>query len=51
MANYAAEAVRTVLVCCTCGEAGEVLNKPMDTPNVAANLTAIRAEALRGTWQ
>jgi mycothiol S-conjugate amidase len=46
VAKYAAEGVRTVLVCCTGGEAGEVLNKAMDTPNVVANLPAIRAEEL-----
>ena len=49
VAKYAAEGVRTVLVCCTGGEAGEVLNKAMHTPNVVANLTAIRAEELKGS--
>jgi mycothiol S-conjugate amidase len=49
VAKYAAEGVRTVLVCCTGGEAGEVLNKAMDRPEVVANLPAIRAEELKGS--
>jgi mycothiol S-conjugate amidase len=49
VAKYAGEGVRTVLVCCTGGEAGEVLNKAMDSPEVVANLPAIRAEELKGS--
>ncbi len=49
VAKYAADGVRTVLVCCTGGEAGEVLNKAMDTPEVVANLTAIRAKELKAS--
>ena len=49
MAKYTAEGVRTVLVCCTGGEAGEVLNKALDTPNVVANLPGIRAEELKAS--
>lgn len=49
VAKYAAEGVRTVLVCCTGGEAGEVLNKAMDTPHVVANLAAIRAQELQAS--
>src|SRR5947209_19183524 len=49
VAKYAAEGVRTVVVCCTGGEAGEVLNKAMDTPDVVANLTAIRAQELEAS--
>jgi mycothiol S-conjugate amidase len=49
VAKYAAEGVRTVLVCCTGGEAGEVLNKAMDTPEVQANLPPIRAEELKAS--
>jgi mycothiol S-conjugate amidase len=49
VAKYAAAGVRTVLVCCTGGEAGEVLNKAMDRPEVAANLTAIRAQELQAS--
>jgi len=36
-AKYAAEGVRTVLVCCTGGEAGDILNPVVDTPEVRAN--------------
>ncbi|HLZ26812.1 MAG TPA: mycothiol conjugate amidase Mca [Chloroflexota bacterium] len=49
VAKYAAAGARTVLVCCTGGEAGEVLNKAMDTPEILANLPAIRAEELSGS--
>ena len=49
VAKYAAEGVRTVLVCCTGGEAGEVLNKAMDRPEVVANLAAIRAQELEAS--
>ncbi|HLY66786.1 MAG TPA: PIG-L family deacetylase, partial [Chloroflexota bacterium] len=48
-AKYAAEGVRTVLVCCTGGEAGEVLNPAMDKPEVRANLAALRLEELRAS--
>jgi mycothiol S-conjugate amidase len=47
VARYAAAGVRTVLVSCTGGEAGEVLNKALDTPEVVANLPAIRAQELQ----
>ncbi len=33
-AKYAAEGVRNVLVCCTGGEAGDILNPAVDTPEV-----------------
>jgi mycothiol S-conjugate amidase len=46
VAKYVSEGVRAVLVSCTGGEAGEVLNKAMDTPEVVANLAAIRAREL-----
>jgi len=46
-ARYHAEGVRCVLVTCTGGEAGEVLNPAIDTPETRANLAAIRAEELR----
>ena len=49
VARYVAEGVRTVLVSCTGGEAGEVLNKAMDTPEVVANLAAIRAQELEAS--
>src|SRR5690606_1681482 len=46
-ARYARQGVRTVLVCCTGGEEGDVLNPAMDTPEVRADLARIRAEELR----
>ena len=47
--KYVAEGVRTLLVCCTGGEAGEVLNKAMATSVVVTNLAAIRAQELQGS--
>ncbi len=41
-----AEGARCVLVCCTGGEAGDILNPAMDTPEVRADLTRIRAAEL-----
>ena len=46
VARYHAEGVRTVLVCCTGGEAGDILNPAMDRPEVRARLHEIRAEEL-----
>lgn len=45
-ALYAARGVRTVLVTCTGGEAGEVLNPALDTPETRANLPGIRLREL-----
>jgi mycothiol S-conjugate amidase len=42
VARYHAEGVRTVLVCCTGGEAGDILNPAVDTPEVRANLFDVR---------
>jgi mycothiol S-conjugate amidase len=47
IAKYSAEGVRTILVCCTGGEAGEVLNPRLDTPVVRQNLAQLRLEELR----
>ncbi len=47
VARYAAEGVRTVLVCCTGGEAGDILNPAMDRPDVRACLPQIRREELK----
>jgi mycothiol S-conjugate amidase len=47
VARYAREGVRTVLVCCTGGEEGDILNPAMDTPDVRADLARVRAEELR----
>ena len=49
VAKYAAEGVRSVLVCCTGGEAGDILNPAMDSPEVRDNLAAIRLEELRAS--
>lgn len=46
MARYADEGVRGVLVCCTGGEEGDILNKAMDRPEVRENLHAVRMEEL-----
>jgi mycothiol S-conjugate amidase len=46
VARYHAEGVRTVLVCCTGGEEGDILNPAMDTPEVRADLPAIRRREL-----
>ncbi len=42
VALYHAEGVRTVLVCCTGGEEGDVLNPAMDRPEVRGNLHQVR---------
>jgi mycothiol S-conjugate amidase len=46
VARYHAEGIRTVLVCCTGGEEGEVLNPALDTPEVHARLADLRREEL-----
>jgi mycothiol S-conjugate amidase len=46
VAKYHAEGVRTVLVCCTGGEAGDILNPAMDKPEVRERLPEVRAEEL-----
>ncbi len=48
VALYHAEGIRTVLVCCTGGEEGEVLNPALDTPEVHARLADLRREELAG---
>ena len=47
VARYRAQGVRTVLVTCTGGEAGDILNPAMDTPEVRARLHDVRMEELR----
>jgi mycothiol S-conjugate amidase len=44
--RYHGEGVHTVLVCCTGGEAGDILNPAMDRPDVRARLPEVRAEEL-----
>jgi mycothiol S-conjugate amidase len=46
VAKYHAEGVRTVLVCCTGGEEGEILNPAMDKPEVRENLHGVRLAEL-----
>jgi mycothiol S-conjugate amidase len=46
VARYHAEGVHTVLVTCTGGEAGDILNPAMDKPEVKADLPAIRLQEL-----
>jgi mycothiol S-conjugate amidase len=46
VARYAAEGVRTVLVCCTGGEEGDILNPDMDRPEIRADLPAVRLAEL-----
>ena len=47
VARYAAEGVETVLVCCTGGEEGDIINPEMDRPDVKADLPAVRLRELR----
>jgi len=46
VAKYAAAGVRTVLVCCTGGEAGEILNPAMDRPEIRDHLPEVRRQEL-----
>ena len=46
VARYHAEGVRTVLVTCTGGEEGDILNPAMDTPEVRRDVAAVRAAEL-----
>jgi mycothiol S-conjugate amidase len=46
IAKYHAEGVKTVLVCCTGGEEGDILNPALDRDDVRADLPAIRAREL-----
>jgi mycothiol S-conjugate amidase len=46
VAKYHAEGVRTVLVTCTGGEEGDILNPAMESPEVRENLHQVRLEEL-----
>lgn len=46
VARYQAEGVRTVLVCCTGGEEGDILNPAMDRPEIRENLAEVRRQEL-----
>jgi mycothiol S-conjugate amidase len=59
VARYVSEGVEVMIATCTGGERGSILNPAMDTPEVVANLSAVRhremAEAIkilgaRHTW-
>ncbi|HET6810966.1 MAG TPA: mycothiol conjugate amidase Mca [Acidimicrobiales bacterium] len=47
VARYHAEGVHTVLVCCTGGEEGDILNPEMDRPEIRERLPEVRMEELR----
>ncbi len=47
IAKYHADGVHTVLVCCTGGEEGDILNPAMDTPEVRADIGAVRMGELQ----
>jgi mycothiol S-conjugate amidase len=49
VARYHAEGVRTILVCCTGGEEGDILNPAMDTPEVRADIGAVRLAELKAS--
>ncbi|MGE3536445.1 MAG: mycothiol conjugate amidase Mca [Candidatus Tectimicrobiota bacterium] len=46
IARYTAEGVGTVLVCCTGGEAGSILNPALDQPDIKERLPDIRRQEL-----
>jgi mycothiol S-conjugate amidase len=46
VAKYHDEGIHTVLVCCTGGEEGDILNPAMDTPEVRADLGGVRQREL-----
>jgi mycothiol S-conjugate amidase len=46
VARYRAQGVGTALVCCTGGEAGDILNAAMDRPEVRDNLAEVRRAEL-----
>jgi mycothiol S-conjugate amidase len=46
VAMYRAQGVRCVLVCCTGGEEGDILNPAMDRPDVRADLARVRRDEL-----
>ncbi len=46
VARYRDEGVRSVLVCCTGGEAGDILNPAMDRPEIRENLAEVRRAEL-----
>jgi len=49
VARYAGDGVRCVLVCCTGGEEGDILNPAMDRPDVRERLAEVRLEELEAS--
>jgi mycothiol S-conjugate amidase len=49
VSKYVAEGVHAVLVTCTGGEAGDILNPAVDTPEIRARLNEVRMEELRNS--
>ncbi|CAN5526248.1 mycothiol conjugate amidase Mca [soil metagenome] len=50
VAKYRAEGILSTLVCCTGGEAGDILNPAMESPEVRDNLPEVRlAELMKAT--
>ncbi len=49
VARYRAAGVHTVLVTCTGGEEGDILNPTMDTPEIRADIGAVRARELEAS--
>jgi mycothiol S-conjugate amidase len=49
VAAYSDAGIRCVLVCCTGGEAGDILNPAVDTPEVRAELHAVRMAELQAS--
>jgi mycothiol S-conjugate amidase len=49
VARYSDEGIHCVLVCCTGGEAGDILNPAVDTPEVRARLSEVRREELQAS--
>lgn len=46
VAKYRDEGILSTLVCCTGGEAGDILNPAMDRPEIRENIAAVRLEEL-----
>lgn len=46
IAKYTDAGARAVLVCCTAGEEGDVLNPSLDTPEIRENMTEVRRDEL-----
>jgi mycothiol S-conjugate amidase len=47
MAKYAAEGVEVLVVTCTGGERGSILNPAMDRPEIVANLSGVRHQEMK----